>query len=89
MRIAVQSSVDEAGVATPRRLCFDDRRVEVAEVCDRWDGLRYRYFRVTGDDGCSYIIRHNEAAGEWTLTLYNAEPRREAAERARRRGRLH
>jgi hypothetical protein len=55
---------------TPRRFELDGRRVEVVEVIDRWYGTDHRYFKVRGDDGAVYLLRHDETAGRWELTLY-------------------
>ncbi len=58
------------GEETPRRFERDGRLVEVVEVIDRWFGTDHRYFKVRGDDGAVYLLRHDEAAGRWELTLY-------------------
>ena len=58
------------GEETPRRFELDGRRIEVVEVIDRWFGTDHRYFKVRGDDGSVYLLRHDEAAGCWELTLY-------------------
>ena len=58
------------GEETPRRLTLGDRAVEVVEVLDRWYGPDHRYFKVAGDDGAIYILRHEPPTGDWRLTLY-------------------
>ncbi len=58
------------GEETPRRVTFGDRAVEVAAVIDRWHGPDHRYFKVVGDDGATYILRHEPPNGHWRLTLY-------------------
>ncbi len=58
------------GEETPRRLTLGDRAVEVVEVIDRWYGPDHRYFKVAGDDGAVYILRHEQPNGHWRLTLY-------------------
>ncbi len=52
---------------TPRRFEIGNRRVEVAEVIDRWLGPRQRCFRVRGDDGAVYLLRYDEATDRWEL----------------------
>ncbi len=59
------------GEEEPRSLRIGDRRVAVIEVLDRGAGPDHRYFKVTGDDGARYILRHDERAGRWELTLYD------------------
>ena len=52
---------------TPRRLLLGRRRVEVMEVLDRWLAPDHRYFKIEGDDGGVYILRHDVAAHRWKL----------------------
>ena len=58
------------GTETPRALTLGTRRVEVLEVLDRWPGVEHQYFKVSGDDGDTYIVRHDLARGVWELTLF-------------------
>ncbi len=64
--------VDEA----PVRFYLGTRRIEVAEVLDRWLGPAHRCFKVLGDDGDTYVLRHDNGADRWELTLFarGAEP---------------
>jgi hypothetical protein len=59
---------------TPRRFRLGGRLVEVAEVLDRWHGPDYRYFKVRGEDGVSYILRRHEPQDRWELTMLDAGP---------------
>jgi hypothetical protein len=59
----------------PRRLWLEDRVVEIAEVLDKWLGSDHRYFKVRGDDGDTYILRHDLAADQWEMTLYRRADR--------------
>ena len=59
------------GEETPRRLLLGERVVEVTEVLDRWLAPRHRYFKLRGDDGGVYILRHDPLARLWELTLYD------------------
>ena len=59
------------GEEEPRRLWFDDRVVEVAEILDRWLAPDHRYFKVLGDDGFTYIIRHDTRGEFWELTMFD------------------
>jgi hypothetical protein len=79
MRIRADSYADADGVLTPQRLYFDERHIEIIELCDRWDGPTYRYFKVIGEDGNLYIVRYDEPRGEWDLTLFERRQRREVA----------
>jgi hypothetical protein len=37
---------------------------------DQWLAPDHRYFKIRGDDGDLYIVRHDVASGEWTLTMF-------------------
>ena len=58
------------GEETPRRFYLEERRVEVVNVSDRWLAPNYAYFKVEGDDGDTYILRHDVASGRWELTMF-------------------
>ena len=54
----------------PRALVIGGRRVSVVEVVDRWLAPTHRYFKVLGDDGDVYIVRHDEESDAWELTMF-------------------
>jgi hypothetical protein len=58
------------GEESPRRFWLGAREVEVAEELDRWLAPDHRYFKVRGDDGDVYILRHDPELDRWELTLY-------------------
>jgi hypothetical protein len=58
------------GEPEPRRLRFGGRGVEVAEVLDRWPGDGYRYLKLRGGDGATYILRHQVADDRWELVQF-------------------
>ncbi len=58
------------GDETPRRLRFGGRWVEVVEVVDRWLAPDHRYFKLKGDDGGTYILRHDVVEQRWELTMF-------------------
>ncbi len=68
--IRVECYAGHRGEETPRRFFLGERAIEVVEVRDRWLSPEHRYFKVTGDDGDTYILRHDETSGEWNLTLF-------------------
>jgi hypothetical protein len=69
MDVRVDCYAGHRGEETPRRFDLAGRRVEVLEVVDRWYGPDHRYFKVRGDDGGVYILRHDEPADCWELVL--------------------
>ena len=42
------------------------------EVIDRWLAPTHRYFKLRGDDGGIYIVRHDPVSGRWDLTLFDS-----------------
>jgi hypothetical protein len=42
----------------------------VAEVIDCWESETHRDFRLRGDDGCVYILRHDLRSGHWELRFF-------------------
>ena len=70
--IGVECYAAHRGEQTPRRLILGDGQVEVAEVLDAWLGPDYRYFKLKGADGCTYLVRHDERSDVWELTMFRA-----------------
>ena len=60
------------GEETPRRFVLAERTIEVIDVLDRWLSPEHRYFKLRGDDGGIYILRHDVGQGRWELTLYDS-----------------
>ena len=89
MDIRVDTTLDPDGAPRPRRLCFDDRRIDVAELRDRWDGRAYRYYKLIGEDRNVYILRCDEPQNKWTLVLYRSEAEEAAQLHGRDKQRFH
>ena len=68
--IRVECYAGHRGEQEPRRFWLGERPVAVAEILDRWLAPEHRYFKVRGDDGGTYILRHATPADRWELTLY-------------------
>ena len=77
LSIRVECYAGHRGEQTPRTLVLGDRRVGVVEVLDAWLAPDYRYFKLRGDDGDTYIVRHDEPSDTWELTMFRAEGVRE------------
>ncbi len=45
----------------------------VAEVLDCWHGDGHRDFRVRGDDGALYILRHDLRVDRWQIHFFRRE----------------
>jgi hypothetical protein len=72
LSIRVECYAGYRGEETPRRFYLGPRRVEVVEVLDRWLAPDHRYFKLKGDDGAIYIVRHDVSSGRWELTMFSA-----------------
>jgi hypothetical protein len=73
LTIGVDCYAGHRGEQTPRGLILDGRRIAVAEVVDAWLAPDYRYFRLRGNDGDTYLVRHDEPSRTWELTMFRAE----------------
>ena len=70
--IRVECYAGYRGEETPLRFYCGERKVEVAEVLDRWLAPDHRYFKVKGDDAATYIIRYYVPSDQWELTMFAA-----------------
>jgi hypothetical protein len=68
LRVAVECYAGYRGEETPRRFRLGARRIEVLDVLDRWLDFEHRYFKLRGDDGALYILRHDAEPGVWEMT---------------------
>lgn len=70
--ISVECYAGHRGEETPRAIAIGGRRIEVAEVLDRWLAPDHRYFKLKDADGDTYIVRHDEAQDRWELTMFRS-----------------
>ncbi len=70
--VRVECYAGYRGEETPRRFCLRQRCVEVIEILDRWLAPDHRYFKLRGDDGGVYILRHDTREACWEITLFRA-----------------
>jgi hypothetical protein len=73
MKIVVECYAGWRGEQTPRAFVIDARRVHVVEEIDRWLAPDHRYFKLRGDDGATYILRHDVDSGDWELAVYERD----------------
>jgi hypothetical protein len=76
-RIRVECYAGYRGEEEPRRLFLGRRGIDIREILDRWLEPDHRYFKVRGDDGAVYILRHDVAGGRWDMTLFDSGQRDE------------
>ncbi len=70
MKLKVECYAGYRGEEEPRAFTLGERRLEVVSILDRWLAPEYRYFKVAVSDGDTYVLRHDEASGEWTLGAF-------------------
>ncbi len=70
MDVGVECYAGYRGEETPRRIDLHGRAVAVVEVIDRWLGPDHRYFKLRGEDGAVYLVRHDEATDRWELRAF-------------------
>ena len=70
MKIGVECYAGHRGEEQPRAFTLGERRLEVLSVLDRWLAPDHRYFKVAAGDGNTYVLRYDEASGDWTLGAF-------------------
>jgi len=70
--IRVECYAGYRGEEEPLRFHLGARTVEVVDILDRWLAPDHRYFKVTGEDGATYIIRYDTQADRWELTMFDS-----------------
>jgi hypothetical protein len=73
--IRVECYSGHRGEEAPRCFFLGERKIEVVEIIDRWLDSEHRYFKVRGEDGGVYILRHDVSAGFWEMILYDSGTR--------------
>lgn len=68
--IEVECYAGHRGEETPRRFSLGERSIEVAEVLDQWLAPEHRYFKLRGQEGATYVLRHDVLSGRWELIMY-------------------
>ncbi len=71
MEVWVACHAGYRGEETPRGFSLGGRRIAVIDVIDRWLAPEHRYFKLLGDDGNVYILRHDTGQQRWELTLFD------------------
>ena len=70
--IRVDCQPGHGGEPTPYVLHFGAASVAVKRLVDNWRGRDHDYFKLLGDDGATYIVRHDLPADRWELTFYDS-----------------
>jgi hypothetical protein len=67
MKIRVECYAGYRGEEEPRAFMLGERRFLVKQILDRWLAPDHRYFKVSADDGCTYVLRHDVRSDDWEL----------------------
>ena len=70
MAIRVECYAGYRGEQEPLAFWLGERRIAVREVVDRWFAPTQRWFKLEADDGHMYVVRHDEATGDWELAAF-------------------
>jgi len=70
MALRVECYAGFRGEQEPSRFWLGARRLEVAEIVDRWIEPGRRWFKLKADDGDTYILRHDETDDAWELAAF-------------------
>jgi hypothetical protein len=71
VKIRVECYAGHRADESPVRFFLGERKIEAVQIIDRWMGPDHRYFKVKGDDGAVYILRHDVSEDTWDLTLFD------------------
>ena len=74
MRIDVVCAVGRA--AEPQRFVLGEHTIDIEALLDRWYGATVDYFRVRGDDGDTYVLKHVRPFGRWELACFTGRESR-------------
>ena len=66
-KVKVECYSGYRGDELPRRFECEGRELDVAYIIERWAEPAHRYFKVCGDDGEVYQLRHDSRSGAWEL----------------------
>jgi hypothetical protein len=75
--IRVECYAGHRADVAPVRFYIGQRAIEVSEIIDRWLDPAHSYFKLRGDDGGIYILRHDQAAEAWEMTMFDSGTRLE------------
>jgi len=75
--IRVECYAGHRADVAPVRFFIGQRAIEVSEIIDRWLDPVHSYFKLRGEDGGIYILRHDQMADTWEMILFDSGTRLE------------
>lgn len=76
MRIRVEAYSGHTANERPVRFTLGERTLEVTAIVDRWYSENARYFRVTCNDGDTYVLKYDEQEDHWELVSFTRKDSR-------------
>ena len=73
MRLQVQCYAGCKADERPIRFRMGESDYMVEEIVDRWYGPDDQFYKIRADDGNLYILRQNNADGEWSLESFRRQ----------------
>jgi len=73
MRVKVEAYSGYTASERPLRFTLGERTLEVQAVLDRWYSEDARYFRVSADDGDTYVLKYIEWEDAWELASFTGK----------------
>ena len=70
MAIRVECCAGDRSEQEPYAFWLGNRRLAVRGIVDRWFGPAQRWVKLDAEDGNIYILRHDEATGDWELAAF-------------------
>ncbi len=66
-KIDVETYSGYKGAERPVAFTWKKRRIECKVIEDRWYGENHEYFKITGGDGRTYILRYDRKKDIWEI----------------------
>jgi hypothetical protein len=73
MRVKVEAYSGCTANERPLRFTLGEQTREVQEILDRWYSEDARYFRVSADDGDTYVLKYVEWENAWELASFTGK----------------
>lgn len=70
LTVHVECHAGYRGEQTPRAILLHGRRIELVTLLDQWLAPEHRYFKTADAAGDIYLLRHDQAADRWELTMF-------------------
>jgi|GEM_PF-321129 len=73
LELQVQCHAGHTGEPVPHRFALHAHPVTISALLDWRPGADHGYFKVRGNDGATYILRHDFVSETWVLSYFGAD----------------